>query len=81
MRPAVGRGEENDLRVRDVDVERGALHIHRAIAEVAREYVEGLPKSWEWRDVPMPASLMLRLMASLPMIPTCPYSRSRTGAR
>ena len=45
VRPAVGRGEEDDLRVRDVDMERGVLHIRRAITEVAREDAGGCPRA------------------------------------
>lgn len=62
-------GEASGLRARDVDVERGVLHVRRTITKVGVEYVEGVPKSWERRDVPVPASLMRRLQAALPHDP------------
>ncbi len=62
-------GEASGLRARDVDVERGVLHVRRTITKVGTRYVEGVPKSWERRDVPVPASLMRRLQAALPHDP------------
>ena len=62
-------GEASGLRARDVDVERGVLHVRRTITKVGTRYVEGVPKSWERRDVPVPTSLMRRLQAALPHDP------------
>ena len=62
-------GEASGLRARDVDVERGVLHVRRTITKVGTRYVEGVPKSWERRDVPVPASLMRRLAGALPHDP------------
>lgn len=62
-------GEASGLRARDVDVDKGVLHVRRTITKVGTRYVEGVPKSWERRDVPVPASLLRRLQASLPHDP------------
>lgn len=62
-------GEAAGLRVRDVDTTRGVLHVRHTITRVGSDYVEGVPKSWEQRDVPVPSSLMRRLMAMLPQDP------------
>ncbi len=59
-------GEASGLRARDVDVERGVLHVRRTITKVGTRYVEGVPKSWERRDVPVPASLMRMCAARSP---------------
>lgn len=59
-------GEAAGLRVGDVDVSACMLHVRHTITKVGREYAEGLPKSWERRDVPVPASLMRILAAALP---------------
>lgn len=50
-----------------------------AFAAPSPKYVEGLPKSRERRDVPVPASLMLRLMASLPHDPDMPLFAEPDG--
>ncbi len=62
-------GEASGLRARDVDVDKGVLHVRRTITKVGTRYVEGVPKSWERRDVPVPASLMRLLQAALPHDP------------
>ena len=62
-------GEASGLRARDVDVDKGVLHVRRTITKVGTRYVEGVPKSWERRDVPVPASLLRRLQAALPHDP------------
>ena len=50
-------GEAAGLRKRDVDLKKGKLHIRHTITKVGSEYVEGVPKSWEQRDVPIPGKL------------------------
>lgn len=61
-------GEAAGLRARDVDVRRGKLHVRHTITKVGSEYVEGVPKSWEQRDVPVPgklAPLLIRAVKDL----------------
>lgn len=46
-------GEATALRVRDVDFERNRLHVTKGVTKVGKDYVEGTPKSYKARDVPM----------------------------
>lgn len=48
-------GEAIALRVRDVDLDRRRLSVHRAAAETGGQLVMGTPKSHEKRSVPLPA--------------------------
>lgn len=47
-------GEAAALRICDVDLTRGCLNISRSIVQVKGKPVEGTPKSYECRQVPMP---------------------------
>ncbi|MFT8359179.1 tyrosine-type recombinase/integrase [Bifidobacterium aquikefiri] len=50
-------GEAAGLHAEDVDVGNLVLHVRRTVTRVGSDYIEGLPKSWEVRDVPVPAKL------------------------
>jgi integrase len=51
-------GEASGLHVADVDLKKRTLHVRRTITKVGTAYLEGTPKSWEVRDVPMPGKLV-----------------------
>ena len=51
-------GEATALRAGDVDLDRGRLHVARAVGRVKGEYVFGTPKNHSTRWVPMPAFLV-----------------------
>lgn len=54
-------GELSGLRVRDVDAVRGRLEIQHTVVEVGGSQVEGEPKDYEHRSVPVPASIMAEI--------------------
>ena len=51
-------GELRALRVEDVDVERSRLLVRHSVVRVNGVYVEGLPKTHERREVPVPPFVM-----------------------
>ncbi|MCI1660910.1 MAG: site-specific integrase [Bifidobacterium psychraerophilum] len=51
-------GEAAGLRAKDVDLRNQRIHVRRNIVRVNGEYIEGTPKSWEIRDVPIPGKLI-----------------------
>lgn len=59
-------GEATGLRAGDVDVERGVLHVRRSVTRIGDGWAVTEPKTWERRDVPVPASLMRLLAQELP---------------
>ncbi|NQX11373.1 site-specific integrase [Microbacteriaceae bacterium VKM Ac-2855] len=54
-------GELSGLRVRDVDTVRGRLEIQHTVVEVGGSQVEGEPKDYEHRSVPVPATIAAEL--------------------
>ena len=51
-------GEAAALRARDLDFDRGVLHVGGNLVYVGARWVEGTPKNSEERDVPMPLIVM-----------------------
>ena len=51
-------GELRALRVEDVDVARSRLLVRHSVVRVRGGFVEGLPKTHERREVPVPPSVM-----------------------
>lgn len=51
-------GELRALRVSDVDVPRSRLHVRHSVVRTTGGFVEGLPKTHERREVPVPPSVM-----------------------
>lgn len=49
-------GEVTELRVKDVDLLKGRIHVRRAVSDVAGRLVVGPPKSGQPREVPILAS-------------------------
>lgn len=54
-------GELSGLRVRDVDTVRGRLEIQHTVVEVGGAQIEGEPKDYEHRSVPVPATIVVEL--------------------
>ncbi|NQX28033.1 site-specific integrase [Microbacteriaceae bacterium VKM Ac-2854] len=54
-------GELSGLRVGDVDLVRGRLEIAHTVVEVKGAQVEGVPKDYECRSVPIPATIASRV--------------------
>jgi integrase len=50
-------GEAVGLRVEDVDVTHGRLHVRRSVSQVGGVWHETEPKTWERRSVPIPRHL------------------------
>lgn len=57
-------GEAAALRPDDIDVNAGRIHVRRNVTKAGTQWVEGSPKSWEMRDVPIPAKLSPLLAAA-----------------
>ena len=51
-------GEAAALKARDLDFDRGVLHVGGNLVYVGARWVEGTPKNSEERDVPMPLIVM-----------------------
>lgn len=56
-------GEAIALRVRDIDLNRRRIDVHRAYTDLAGKLIEGTPKSHQARTVPLPPSLCADLQA------------------
>lgn len=54
-------GEARGLRVGAVDMENNRIRVLKSVTRVHREYVESEPKTWETREVPVPAFVMQAL--------------------
>ncbi|MBT1176992.1 site-specific integrase [Bifidobacterium callimiconis] len=54
-------GEARGLRVRSVDFAKKRLRVETSVTRVKGEYVESMPKNWEIRDVPIPATVLAAL--------------------
>jgi integrase len=51
-------GEASGLRVQDIDFERGRLEVQHTIVEVDGIQIEGQPKDYEARSIPVPQSIL-----------------------
>ena len=77
-------GELFALRVGDLDLMRGRVHVRRAVAEVRGELVTGVPKSGRERTVSLPPFLRELLASHVMDVATDPEAlvfRSRSGAQ
>jgi integrase len=54
-------GEASGLRVQDIDFERGRLEVQHTIVEVDGIQIEGQPKDYEARSIPVPQSILEEL--------------------
>jgi integrase len=54
-------GEASGLRVKDVDLKRGRLEIQHTVVEVDGNQIHGVPKDYEARSIPVPATLLADL--------------------
>ncbi|MFC0265975.1 site-specific integrase [Alloscardovia macacae] len=54
-------GEASALRVEDIDTNKNTISVHRNYVRAGREHVEGAPKTWENRIVPVPRLIMREL--------------------
>lgn len=54
-------GEACGLRVKDIDFKRGRLEVQHTIVEVDGVQIDSLPKDYEARSIPVPASILQEL--------------------
>ncbi|MEC5150742.1 tyrosine-type recombinase/integrase [Cryobacterium sp. GrIS_2_6] len=59
-------GEASGLRVQDIDFVRGRLEVQHTVVEIDGLQIEGQPKDYEARSIPVPASILadLRVLVS-----------------
>lgn len=71
--------EASGFRVKDVDFQRGRLEVAHTVVEVEGVQVHGVPKSYEARSLPVPASVLADLLVHVqgkdPESPLFPAAR------
>lgn len=68
------------LRPRDIDPARRRITIDRALVDVGGEIVEGAPKTWHHRSVPIPGIVLDEIRPLLEREPDEPLFRARRGS-